>query len=338
MIEEINKISIIIPCRNEEHYIADCLNSILQNDYPHNSLEVFIVDGLSSDGTQQIIHEFISKYHFIKLLLNEKKTVPFALNMGIKKATGTYIIRLDAHAKIPNNYFSTLIHWSKKLNADNIGSVCITDVKNKTTKTNSIITVLSNKFGVGNSYFRIGIDKVKEVDHVPFGCFRREIFNKVGLFNELLDRNQDIELSRRITRNGGHIFLLPDLFCTYFARETFYGIAKNNFGNGFWNILTVYLTRKIGSLSWRHFVPFLFLLSLMLPLLGMIWFPTTGLITVIVLAVYLALILSITLKINSKRTTFLYILWTFMVLHFSYGIGSLVGFLRIDYLMKSKNG
>lgn len=336
MIEEIIKISIIIPCRNEEQYIGDCLNSILQNDYPHKFLEVFIVDGLSSDGTQQIIQEFISKYHFIKLLLNEKKTVPCALNIGIKKASGAYVIRLDAHSKIPKNYFSTLVEWSKKLNADNIGAVCITETKNKNKKSNSIISVLSNRFGVGNSHFRIGVSEIREVDHVPFGCYKKSIFEKVGLFDERLIRNQDIELSKRITRNGGHIFLLPDLFCTYYARETFYGIAKNNYGNGFWNILTVYFTRKIGSLSWRHFIPFVFMLSLLVPLFSMIWYPIIGLVTVLILAVYMTLILSISLKINNKRTTFLYILWTFVVLHFSYGFGSLVGFLRIDHLMKFK--
>jgi len=333
-----NKITVIIPCKNEEKYIGDCLNSVINNDYPTDSIEVLVVDGESTDLTQAIVKELSTKFNFIKLLINSQEKVPFALNKGIKESTGDFIIRLDAHSEIPNNYFSKLIFWSKKLNADNIGAVCVTDVKNKNQKTNSIITVLSNKYGVGNSYFRIGIDKVKEVDHVPFGCFKKSIFEKVGLFDERLIRNQDIELSKRITRNGGHIFLLPDLFCTYYARETFYGIAKNNFGNGFWNILTVYFTKKIGSLSWRHFVPFLFLLSLLVPLFGMIWYPIMGLVTVIILAVYMTLILSISLKINNKRTTFLYMVWTFIVLHFSYGFGSLVGLLRIDHLLKFKNG
>ncbi|MDP3147689.1 MAG: glycosyltransferase family 2 protein [Ignavibacteria bacterium] len=331
-----SKITVIIPCRNEEKYIGDCLNSVINNDYPTDSIEVLVVDGESSDSTQAIVKEFGTKFNFIKLLINSHEKVPYALNQGIKESTGDFIIRLDAHSEIPNDYFSKLLFWSKKLNADNIGAVCLTDVKHKNSKTNSIIAVLSNKYGVGNSYFRIGIDKVKEVDHVPFGCFRKKIFNKVGLFNELLDRNQDIELSKRITRNGGHIFLLPDLFCTYYARETFYGIAKNNFGNGFWNILTVYITKKIGSLSWRHFIPFLFLLSLLVPLLSMIWFPIVGLVTVLILAVYLVVILPISLKLSNKETFFIYIYWTFIVLHFSYGFGSLMGFLRIDHLMKSK--
>jgi len=333
-----SKITVIIPCKNEEKYIGGCLNSVINNDYPLDCLEVLVIDGKSTDSTQSIVEEYSAKFNFIKLLTNSHEKVPYALNKGIKESIGDFIIRLDAHSEIPNNYFSKLIYWSKKLNADNIGAVCLTDVKNKNPKTNSIITVLSNKYGVGNSYFRIGVDQVKEVDHVPFGCFKKDIFSKVGFFNKLLDRNQDIELSKRITRNGGHIFLLPDLFCTYYARETFYGIAKNNFGNGFWNILTVYFTKKIGSLSWRHFVPFLFLLSLLVPLFGMIWYPIMGLVTVIILAVYMTLILSISLKINNKRTTFLYMVWTFIVLHFSYGFGSLVGLLRIDHLLKFKNG
>jgi len=331
------KITVIIPSKDEEKYISDCLNSVLNNDYPKELLEVLVIDGASTDSTKKIVTEYIARYNFIELLINVKQTVPYALNMGIKASSGDYIIRLDAHSKIPNNYFSTLIRWSKKLNADNIGAVCITDVKNKTSKTNSIKKVLSNKYGVGNSYFRIGIDNVKEVDHVPFGCYKKEIFDKVGLFNEHLTRNQDIELNKRITRLGGRIFLLPNLFCTYFARETFSGIARNNFRNGLWNFLTVYVTRKINSLSGRHFIPFLFLLSLIIPSIFMIWIPLIGLFAAFSFAIYLFLILTISLKVTNQTNSFWFILWTFMVLHFSYGLGSLIGFLRIDYLKKFKD-
>jgi len=334
---QINKISIIIPCRNEEKYIEDCLESILNNDYPKDSLEVFVIDGESTDSTIERVGKYITEFNFIKLLKNKKHTVPFALNIGIKEAAGDFIIRLDAHSKIPNNYFSTLIKWSKARNADNIGAVCITDVKNKNPKTNSIIKVLSNRFGVGNSYFRIGTDRIKEVDHVPFGCFKKEIFDKVGLFDERLVRNQDIEFSKRILKMGGRIFLLPDLFCTYFARETFGGIAKNNFGNGFWNILTVYITRNIGSLSLRHFIPFLFVLSLLVPCIFVIWEPIVGLITVGSLFSYLVLVVVISYRINDSTTSFWSIFCAFITLHLSYGFGSLIGFLRIDYLLKAKN-
>ncbi len=329
-----HQISVIIPCRNEEKYIAACLDSVLNNDYPHDYLEVLVIDGKSNDNTCKIVEKYTEKFNFIHLLINENNTVPFAMNLGINKSRGEYIIRLDAHSKIPANYFSQLIDWSIKLNADNVGACWITDVKNKNPKTNSIKAVLSNKFGIGNSYFRTGIDEVKIVDTVPFGCYRKEVFSKIGLYDNRLTRDQDIELNKRLKRNGGKIFLIPNLSSTYFARETFRGIAKNNFQTGLWNILTVYLTKRISSLSVRHFIPLIFLLSLILPLILIIWYPIIGLVAAISFLSYILVLMSVSIKINNNTTTWYYILYSFLVLHFSYGSGSLSGLFRLKYLFK----
>ena len=328
------KISIIIPVKNEERYIAACLESVLNNDYPKELMEIFIVDGLSNDMTIDIIKRYLTQYNNIKLLSNNNETVPYALNMAIKKSSGEYIIRLDAHTSIPRNYFSELIKLSEEFNADDIGTCCITDIKNSNSKTNAIKKVLSNKFGVGDSYFRIGISTPKEVDHVPFGCYKREIFNKVGLFNQKLTRNQDIEFSKRIKKSGGRIILIPNVQSTYYARESFFEIYKNNFANGKWNILTVYITKKLSSLSLRHFIPIIFLLSIIIPLIGMIFNPIIGLISLLSLMSYLSLISFISFKLKDKTTSFIYIFISFLVLHFSYAFGSLLGLLRSDYLFK----
>ena len=330
------KISVIIPCRNEEKYIAGCLDSVISNDYPKDCMEVFVVDGKSNDRTQEIIKEYCEKYKFIHLLINENKIVPCAMNLGIKKSTGDFIIRLDAHGIFPNNYFSELVTWSKKLNADNIGALWITDVKNKNPKTNSIKKVLSNKFGVGDSLFRIGIDKVTEVDTVPFGCYRKEVFEKIGFYDERLERDQDIELNKRLKKNGGKIFLLPGLASTYYARETFSGIAKNNYQTGLWNILTVYFTKRLGSLSLRHFIPLIFLVSLFVPIILAAWFPSFSLITAVSFISYLIVLLKVSSQINDETSSFYLIVLGFIVLHFSYGFGSLVGIFRIDTIFKRK--
>jgi glycosyltransferase involved in cell wall biosynthesis len=331
----LEKVSVIIPCRNEEKYIGGCLDSVVNNDYPKDFLEVFVVEGRSSDRTKEIVEEYCKKYEFIHLLINENETVPYAMNLGIKKSSGDFVIRLDAHGEYPNNYFSELVNWSKKLNADNVGALWITDVKNKNPKTCSIKRVLSNKFGVGNSLFRIGINKVTEVDTVPFGCYRREVFEKVGLYDLRLERNQDIELNKRLKKKGGRIFLLPSLSSTYYARETFSGIAKNNYQTGLWNILTVYFTKRFGSLSLRHFIPLIFLLSLLVPLVAVIWFPLLGLVAVISFLSYLFVLLKVSLKISDETSSFHFILFSFLVLHISYGFGSLVGLFRIDVIFKS---
>jgi glycosyltransferase involved in cell wall biosynthesis len=328
----VEKISVIIPCRNEEKYIARCLESVINNDYPKDYMEVFVVDGKSNDLTQKIIREYSEKYSFINLLVNENKTVPYAMNMGIKLSKGDYIIRLDAHSEFPSNYFSKLIEWSKKLNADNVGAVWITEVKNKNTKTNSIKAVLSNKFGVGNSFFRIGINEVREVDTVPFGCYKKVVFEKIGLYDNRLDRDQDIELNKRLKKNGGKIFLLPDVYSIYYARETFYDIAKNNFQTGLWNILTVYLTKRIHSLSLRHFIPLIFLFSLLIPLILVLWEPIFGYAALAGFIFYLLTLGVISLKIKNKTNAIIYIIWSFIVLHFSYGFGSFIGIFRVDKL------
>ena len=328
------KISIIIPCRNEEKYIKDFLESVLSNDYPKEFMEILIIDGKSTDNTLSFVKDFSQKYAFIKLFINEKQTTPIALNIGVRNSTGDFIIRLDVHTKIPTNYFSKLISSAVKLMADNVGTVVITDVKNKTPKSLSIKKVLSNKFGVGNSYFRIGIDEIKEVDTVPFGCFRKEVFEKVGLFNEDLDRDQDIELNKRIKKNGGRIFLVPHIHSTYFARETYSALAANNFSTGMWNILTVYITKRLDSMSLRHFIPLIFLLSILMPLIFIFYIPSVGLISILSLISYLALLFTTSIRIVDDSTSVSHIMIGFFVLHFSYGIGSLVGLFRLNYLLK----
>ncbi len=325
-------LSVICPIYNEEKYIAQFLDSILQQDYPKDDLEILLVDGLSKDGTRDIVKKYIEKYPFIRLIDNPDKIVPYAMNRGIDAAQGEIIMRLDAHASYQPDYFSVLVNGLRRLNADNVGTVCKTDVLNKTPKTLAIREVLGNKFGVGNSTFRTGIDHEQEVETVPFGCWRKEVFDKYGKYDVRLVRNQDIELNKRIIRGGGKIYILPDTYCTYLARETWRTLAKNNYGNGKWNILTVYYTKMFSSLSLRHFIPLLFVLSLIVPLLlAFVWWPF-ALVSAVSLLVYTVLLSTVSLKLAvQKHLNFFYLLTTFYVLHLSYGWGGLVGILKLPF-------
>lgn len=325
-------LSVICPIYNEERYISQFIDSILQQDYPQGDLEILLVDGMSKDKTRDIVEGYTAKYSFIRLIDNPDKIVPHAMNRGIEAACGVIIMRLDAHASYQPNYFSVLVKGLKRLNADNVGTVCKTDVINKTPKTLAIREVLGNKFGVGNSTFRTGIDREQEVETVPFGCWPREVFEKYGKYDVRLVRNQDIELNKRIIRGGGKIFILPDTYCTYLARETWRALAKNNYGNGKWNILTVYYTKTLSSLSIRHFIPLLFLLSLIVPLLlAFIWWPF-ALVSAASLLAYSALLSAVSLKLAIKKhLNFFYLLITFFVLHLSYGWGSLMGILKLPF-------
>lgn len=331
-------LSVICPIYNEKKYIKECIMSIIAQDYPKDDLEVIFVDGMSNDGTRDIIYNKSKDYPYIRMIDNPKRIVPIAMNRGIEQAKGNIIIRLDAHAKYPTNYFSTLTKALTRLNADNVGVVCHTDVLNKTPKTLAIKEVLGNKFGVGNSTFRTGIQKVQEVDTVPFGCWKKEAFEKYGMYDVRLVRNQDIELNKRIKRGGGHIYIIPDTYCTYMARETFRALARNNYNNGKWNILTVYYTAQFDSLSIRHFVPLTFVLSTLLPtLLSLFWLPL-GYIAIASLICYIIALGCISIKLaTSKGLNLVYLLMTFFTLHFSYGWGSLIGILNISKKRFTKN-
>jgi len=324
------EITIICPTYNEEKYIHTCIESLVKQDIDKEQIEVIFVDGNSTDKTVQIIKEYQQQYGWIKILHNPERIVPYAMNYGIKAANSDVIMRIDAHSHYADNYISTLKEAMVRYDATNVGAVCKTDVLNKNAKTLAIKEVLSNPFGVGNSLFRIGVDKVTEVDTVPFGCYRKEVFEKYGLYNPKLVRNQDIELNKRIKRDGRKILLVPNTYCTYLARENYKALAKNNFQNGVWNILTVYYTKAFDSLSLRHFIPLLFVLSLTLPLLlGVLWWPIAVL-SVISFIMYLGLVCFISLKISlQKKLSLFYMVSTFFVLHLSYGFGSLVGIKRV---------
>lgn len=322
-------ISVIIPIRNEENYIKDCLESILNFDYPKEFLEILFIDGMSEDNTIDIIKSYMGKYSNIKIIKNEKKIVPVAMNLGIKESKGDYICRLDAHAKYPSNYLTKLLEWSLKLDADNVGTVCITDIKSKTNVAKAIQFVMSDKFGVGNSLFRVGVKDVLEVDTVPFGFYKREVFERIGLYDERLVRVQDLELNKRLKKSGGKIFLIPEINCTYYPRENYKSFFKNRFETGKWVILSSYFTNSLRSISIRHMVPFIFTLSLILFfLLGFIKEEFFYLVTFLIMS-YSFILFFRALKINKDLLLSFNILIGYFILHFSYGLGSLIGFINV---------
>lgn len=323
------KISIIVPMRNEENYIAQCIDSILTSDYSNDNMEIIVINGMSEDKSKNIVETYTSKYHNIISYDNPNIYTPFAFNLGIEHATGEYIFIVSAHCKYDKNYFSVLVKYADELGADAVGAISKTGVLHSTTKSNAIKKVLSHKFGVGNSYFRVGTEKVIEVDAIS-GCYHKNVFSKYGFYNEKLIRNQDIELNKRIKNGGGKLYLIPYTSYIYYVRENFTALAKNNYSNGFWNMLTTYYTKTLSSLSLRHFVPLVFVLSLVVPMLlafisiHFLW------ITVLSLSSYLALVIISSLGLRDNTTKFFELIFSFVTLHISYGIGSLVGIIFIS--------
>lgn len=319
-------ISVICPIYNEEKYIARCIDSILTQDFPKEEMEVLFVDGMSTDRTREIVKSYSDQHSFIHLLDNPYKIVPCAMNIGIKVAKGDIIIRLDGHALYPSNYFSELVRWHGLLpDAWNVGGVCETRVVNSNVVSESIAKVMSDRFGVGNSTFRTGSNKEYiEADTVPFGAFKSFVFEKIGLYNEKLVRVQDIELNKRLKHAGGKIYLVPSIYCTYIPRDNYKAFSKNRYQTGYWVIKTCFITKTTKNLGLRHFIPAIFVLSLLLPLLlGLIWWPF-ALISAFVLLSYCGIMLSRSIQVKDDNTSVWALFKAFCCIHFSYGLGSLV--------------
>ena len=327
-------VSVVIPCYNEELYISDCISSLLKNDY--NNIEILVVDGGSTDKTLGIIAEIQKENPNLKLLHNNKKRTPISLNIGVSGAKGEFIMIAGAHSKYPSNYISNLMKYFQDNKISLVGGSLKTEVKNRNSKSLAIKSVLSNRFGVGNSYFRTGVNEPKFVDAVPFGIYRKQVFNDLGLYNEKLTRNHDIELNKRIINSNGKILLDPKSECVYYSRESYKKLSRNNYSNGMWNILTVYITKNLKSLSLRHFIPFLFIMSLLIPVAIAIVYSITifYMLSIISFFSYNVLIFTVSLKIKKKEMSLIHIIFAFYVLHFSYGMGSLVGLSKLNYLFK----
>lgn len=324
-------LSVICPIYNEEKYISQFLDSISQQDYPKDDLEILLVDGMSKDRTRDIISEYANKYPCLRLVDNPQQTVPYAMNNGIKSAKGDVIIRLDAHAEYPSNYFTVLVQKLNELEgAENVGGVCITLPCNETVAAVAIAECLSNKFGMGNSYFRVGAKEVMSVDTVPFGCFRKSLFDKVGLYDTDMIRNQDDELNGRIIKNGGKIYLLPDVEIKYFARDKISKVRKMFYQYGLYKPLG---NKKLGSpTTIRQFFPLLFVIGLVVGLILCLLFPV--LLPFYGAVIVLHLLIGVIEGIKSARKTYKYgciffMPYIFLNMHISYGIGYLRGMYNL---------
>lgn len=318
-------ISVVMPVYNEEKYIENCIESLLLQDYPKNLMEWIFVDGMSSDKTRQLIEKYIKEYpQMIKLLSNPNKTVPYAMNIGIREAKGRFIIRLDAHADYSTDYISKCVYYLETTDADNVGGVA--ETKSKGFVGNAIAKMLSSRFGVGNSEFRTNGES-GYVDTVPFGAFRREVFDKWGGYDERLTRNQDNEMNYRIRKNGGKIFLSSDIKLSYYCRDSIKGISDMAMKNGMWNVITMKLCP--GSMGLRHFIPLMFLLSLIcLPIVSAFWHPI-ALLFIAELVLYLILDCAFSAKKASGIKEFLLLIILFPIFHITYGAGSLKGLLKL---------
>jgi glycosyltransferase involved in cell wall biosynthesis len=322
-------VTVIAPCRNEAKFIRRTLISILEGDYPADKLELLVIDGMSTDDTRRIVQEMASNDNRIKLIDNPERIVPTAMNRGIRIAKGEYIVRIDCHALFEPDYIRKCVEVSQRTGADNVGGYWVTLPGANSKTARAIAAATSCMFGVGNAIFRLKGPE-REVDTVPFGTYRKDVFEKIGLYDERLVRNQDIELNHRLRRAGGRVIISPEINLSYYNRSTFGGLWQQSFNNGLWNPYTIWL---VGSgLSWRHFVPMFFVLGLIIMTAGSFLFRPVKWIMAGYIFIYLTTAFSFAVRIASQnKTSAFLILWSFIVLHIAYGCGSLWSIITIPF-------
>lgn len=316
------RVSVIIPVYNEERYIERCMDSLLAQSFPRSEMEWIVIDGNSTDRTREILARY-SINSPMRILINEKRATPVSLNMGIKEARGRYIIRFDAHASFPDDYIEKCVNCLETVDADNVGGYVETKAEGFIGE--AIAMLLSSRFGVGGSSFRVS-KKSGYVDTVPFGAFRKEIFEKIGLFNEELLRSEDNDINARIIESGAKVYLSEEIHSVYYCRDSIPALLKQSIQNG--NALFFTVKRNPKAMRLRHFVPFFFLISLIaLPLLCFV-FPALKWPLFIELAVYFMLDIAFSFFTGSLKKG-LVTFWLFPLYHLTYGLGSLLGLLGL---------
>lgn len=321
------RVSVIVPCRNEERPVVECLDSIIANDYPKHLLEILVVDGRSTDATCSVVSEYTKRYPYVKLLCNQKRITPAGLNTGIAASTGEVVCRIDAHARIAADYLRRCVEWLLSGIADNVGGAMQTLPRNSSLEARSIALCMSHKFGVGNSAFRHSGREIAFVDTVFGGCYRKDIFSRIGGFNERLLRTQDIEFNQRLRKSGGKIILDPGIRCDYFASPDLGSFAKHNLEDGVWSILP-FAYSTVVPIRWRHLVPLAFVLTTFMLAAAGLWFRWCWLLWLVVMLVYGALNVgfSVEVSVRQKHAALLFMMpMVFATRHFAYGFGSLCG-------------
>jgi glycosyltransferase involved in cell wall biosynthesis len=319
------RVSIVIPSRNEFQTIAECLDSILASTYPAERLEILIADGRSDDGTREVIARYAASDARIRMIDNPGRIAPAGLNVALRVASGDVVVRMDAHATYPPEYIGRLVAALLESGADNVGAAVLTVPADNTVMARAIAVGLSHPLGVGNSRFRIGAKEPTWVDHVPFGCWRRTVLERLGPFDEELTRGQDVELNARILAAGGRILLLPEIVVRYHGRRTLDQLGRMMYQYGYFKPLIARKSRRL--LTMRQLVPPGFLLG-MVGALGLVrW-------TVVPFAVvtlpYVASLLGATIMAGPRRGwgCALRLLIVLPLMHAGYGAGYLHGILH----------
>jgi len=326
-IDTLPLVTIIMPVRNEAAFIGQTLDSILAQDYPAELMEIVIADGRSTDNTREIIQSYQSEHPHIHLIDNPGKIAPTGLNAAIRQAKGDVIVRVDGHALLDPDYVRSCVEQLQQTDADCVGGAW--ESRGNGYMGEAIAAAMSSRFGIGNSGFRVVSTTAapKLVDTVPFGAYRRDVFERIGLFNEKMVRHQDYELCYRLRQADGNILLLPEVRAVYYVRATLAKLWRQYWQYGVWKgrFLRVYPH----SLKLRHMVPPLFVLAIVISSLLALLVPSWGWLAGVVLGAYtLFMFVALLNLIYQGKSKYLPLLPVIIAcLHLSWGIGVWIGLL-----------
>ena len=324
------KVSISIVALNEEKYLPNILQDILQQTYLHGDMEILLIDSISQDKTKKIMLDFADKYQNefgqIKVLDNAGKRQANGWNVALKNYEGEAIIRIDAHAHIPQDFVSKNI--ARLENGEYVcGGRRPSIAEEDTLSAKLLLAAESAMLGSGISSFR-NSEKSGYVKSIFHGAYRREVFDKVGFFDERLGRTEDNDIHQRIRVAGYKIFMDKDIVSYQYVRPTLKKMLMQKFMNGYWIGKTMYVNPSCVSVY--YFAPFVFVISLLLSAILFINGDSHMLAFITVLYGFVMLISGvIAIKDNKWNFSFIGIIPVCFLMHVCYGMGITKGLLRI---------
>lgn len=268
-------VSIIVPCYNEEKTIGTLLAAVYAQTYPRDKIEVVIADGMSTDDTRSQIAIFVRTNPGLRIEVvdNTKKTIPSGLNTAIAAAQGDIIVRLDAHSAPRPDYVELCVAGLEAGLGVNVGGVWEIQPGGAGWMAQAIALAAAHPLGVGDASYRF-TETAGEVDTVPFGAFRKELVDQIGGFDESLLANEDYEFNVRIRKNGGKVWLNPNIRSIYFARHNLTELARQYWRYGYWKVRMLWRYPK--TLRYRQALPPMFVLSIFLLGVLSIWSNLAG--------------------------------------------------------------
>ena len=263
-------VSVIVPCYNEQETISLLLNAIYTQSYPRADMEVIVADGLSKDQTRSRITAFQQAHPglTIQVVDNPLRIIPSALNRAIEAARGEVIVRLDAHSIPATNYIERCVADLQVGHGENVGGVWHIQPGSDTWIARAIAVAAAHPLGAGDAQYRRG-GNARAVDTVPFGAFRRDLIDKIGVFDENLLTNEDYEFNTRIRQAGGVIYFDPEISSVYFARPNLVALARQYLRYGYWKAQM--LRRYPKTMRWRQILPPVFVAGLVILALLFPW-------------------------------------------------------------------